>query len=447
MLDNGERQVAPVLSGIRRDHLARYRWAAAQLAPRSRVLDLACGVGYGAWILAGAHHDVVAVDNDAEAIAYGKRHYAHERISYRCQDAAASLDGEFDAVTCFETIEHLADPLPMLMALADKAPVLLASVPNEEKFPYRNYKFHHRHYTRRQFVELLAKAGYEASDMYGQAGPLSDVELSCNGRTIIVCARRTTDSDTPRLSSPSAAVAPVPAHVVILGLGPSLRDYVDLAKRLGGRYRFADEVWGINAVGGVLQCDRLWHMDDVRLQEIRAAANPDGNIAAMLEWMHRHPGPIYTSRVHQDYPGLVAFPLEDVINDCGYAYFNSTAAYAIAYAIHIGVKKMSLFGYDFTYPNAHHAEKGRACVEFWLGIAAARGISLAVAETSTLMDARERPDEKLYGYDSVAVTITQEAGGMGRVKMEPRETLPTAAEIESRYDHAQHPAKDLVEAN
>jgi hypothetical protein len=51
------------------------------------------------------------------------------------------------------------------------------------------------------------------------------------------------------------------------------------------------------------------------------------------------------------------------------AYFNSTAAYAVAYAIHMGVKKISVFGMDFTYPNAHDAEKGRACVEFWLGIA------------------------------------------------------------------------------
>jgi hypothetical protein len=32
----------------------------------------------------------------------------------------------------------------------------------------------------------------------------------------------------------------------------------------------------------VLVCDRVFHMDDIAVQEIRAAANPDGNIAAML---------------------------------------------------------------------------------------------------------------------------------------------------------------------
>ena len=45
MLRDGQRQVAPILDGIRGDHLARYRWAARTLSPRSRVVDVACGVG------------------------------------------------------------------------------------------------------------------------------------------------------------------------------------------------------------------------------------------------------------------------------------------------------------------------------------------------------------------------------------------------------------------
>ena len=171
----------------------------------------------------------------------------------------------------------------------------------------------------------------------------------------------------------------VPEHVVLLGLGPSLESYVDFVKRLGGRRRFADEVWGINAVGDVIICDRIFHMDDLRVQERRAAAAPDSNIAVMVKWLKTHPGPIYTSQKVEGYPGLVEFPLQDVINNLGHVYFNSTAAYAVAYAIHIGVKKISLFGFDFTYPNAHDAEKGRACVEFYLGIATQRGIKLAMS--------------------------------------------------------------------
>ncbi|MEN9807209.1 MAG: hypothetical protein RL756_1729, partial [Pseudomonadota bacterium] len=43
-------------------------------------------------------------------------------------------------------------------------------------------------------------------------------------------------------------------RVAILGLGPSLSDYVDLTKRLGGRHKLVDQVWGINAVGDIVQC-------------------------------------------------------------------------------------------------------------------------------------------------------------------------------------------------
>jgi hypothetical protein len=436
----GERQVSPELSGIRRDHRARYQWAARQLPPASRVLDLACGVGYGAAILAAAGHRVVAVDRDADAIDYGRTYYSHQNIEYVRGDAADPPPGGFDAVVCFETIEHLADPLPMLRAFCECAPLLLASVPNEEKFPFRNYKFHHRHYTRAEFAALLAGAGFEPTASFGQAGTESDVEADCNGRTVIVRARRTSDSDTARQPVPQALAAP--KHVVILGLGPSLEQYVDLVKRLGGRKAFADEVWAINALGDVVRCDRIFHMDDVRIQEIRAEAAPQSNIARMLDWLKEHPGPIYTSRAKEGYPGLVEFPLEDVINALGYSYFNGTAAYAAAYAIYLGVEKISLFGCDYSYANSHHAERGRACLEFWLGIAAARGIKLGMAEKTSLLDTCEEPADphelRVYGYDSVRVRIDA-TGGTARITFEPLETLPTAAEIEAAYDHAKHP--------
>lgn len=229
-------------------------------------------------------------------------------------------------------------------------------------------------------------------------------------------------------------------HVAILGLGPSLVDYVQVTTRVGGRSAYCDEVWAINALGDILDCDMIFHMDDVRIQEVRAAAAPQSNIASMLPWMKRHKGPIVTSRLHPDYPGLVAFPLEDVINGLGcQAYFNNTAAYAIAFALFRGFRKISLFGLDYTYANRHDAERGRACVEFWLGIAVEKGVELAIAEHSSLMDACAPQPEKLYGYDTLDVTIDRDDTGRATVSLIPRDQLPTADEIERRYDHARHP--------
>lgn len=236
----------------------------------------------------------------------------------------------------------------------------------------------------------------------------------------------------------ATVLAAAPAHVVILGLGPSLESYVDIAKRYGSRRAFADEVWGINAVGDVIQCDRLFHMDDVRVQELRAAESPASNIANMLTWLRTHPAPIYTSRVHPDYPGLVAYPLQDVLNSCGMAYFNSTAAYAVAYAVHIGVKKISLFGFDFTYKDSHKAEKGRACVEFHLGIAKARGIEIGFPSSTSLMDANAPDEERIYGYDTLDVAMDGGGDEPVTVTFKPKPP-PTATEIEDRYNHDRHP--------
>lgn len=232
----------------------------------------------------------------------------------------------------------------------------------------------------------------------------------------------------------------VPDHVVILGLGPSLESYVNLVKRLGDRRAFCDEVWGINAVGSVIQCDRIFHMDDVAVQEIRAAARPRSNIARMLDWLRREDGlPIYTSVVRDGYPSLVPYPLEAVVESCGFAYFNSTAAYAVALAVHLGVKQITLFGCDFTYPKAHDAEKGRACVEFHLGIAAARGIKIGFPDATSLMDAVSPMSERIYGYDAFEISVViDEQSPDGRLALAPRD-LPSAEEIEARYDHSAHP--------
>lgn len=241
----------------------------------------------------------------------------------------------------------------------------------------------------------------------------------------------------PSLALGGEQSPPIPEHVAILGLGPSLEGFVDLTKKLGGTSAFCDEVWGINAIGDIIKCDRIFHMDDIRVQEMRAEAMPESNIANMVKWIKKHPGPIYTSRTHPDYPGLIEYPLEEVLNNIGFTYFNSTAAYAVGFAIYLGVKELSLWGFDFTYPNAHKAERGRACVEFLLGVAHSRGIKLGFPNNTSLIDGCHPEREKTYGYDSYDLEIFEEEGRIKVVKH--LRDLPTVEEIEERYDHGKHP--------
>lgn len=235
--------------------------------------------------------------------------------------------------------------------------------------------------------------------------------------------------------SNALAAKPSPGHVAILGLGPTVADFLHVTRCMGGRKAYCDQVWGINALGGILDCDLVFHMDDVRIQERRARANPSGNIANMLKWMRRYSGRIITSRPHPRYQALEAFPLQELLDETGSLYLNSTGAYAVAYAVLQGATRLSLFGIDYSYANSHDAERGRACFEFWLGIAHARGITIAVPTATPLMDSNVPQPQKLYGYDTMTVSAAM-AGKRRVLSFAPREKFAGAAEIEARYDHS-----------
>jgi SAM-dependent methyltransferase len=98
-------------------HLRRYRhardWLRRHLRGRAaKILDIACGCGYGAKMLCELG-TVVGVDIDPEAIAYARERYSHERVSYLVGNAddPAFLEslGTFDAVVTSATVEHVAN--------------------------------------------------------------------------------------------------------------------------------------------------------------------------------------------------------------------------------------------------------------------------------------------------------------------------------------------------
>jgi SAM-dependent methyltransferase len=138
------------------EHLARYRLA-AQLAPGRRVLDAACGEGYGLALMAAAGPEsATGVDVDPATVEHVRERHGLDARQADVRELPFA-DDAFDLVVSFETIEHVPEPERALDELARVlAPggLLLISTPNASQYLVAN-EFHVREFGHDEFAGLL----------------------------------------------------------------------------------------------------------------------------------------------------------------------------------------------------------------------------------------------------------------------------------------------------
>jgi 2-polyprenyl-3-methyl-5-hydroxy-6-metoxy-1,4-benzoquinol methylase len=168
-LASGERQTAVSLAEIRYDHRARYGYIAEHLAesgvpPEAFGLDAFCAIGYGTYLLAEKLGcSLMGVDASREAVALANQHYANDRTFFVHKLFPFRLPKEtFDFAVCVESLEHVADAEGLLREIGRSLKpgcYLFLSTPNEVQFSLgRNPdKFHVRHYTRQEVLDLVRK--------------------------------------------------------------------------------------------------------------------------------------------------------------------------------------------------------------------------------------------------------------------------------------------------
>jgi SAM-dependent methyltransferase len=141
-----------------RRHVAVYEWIAERCAGL-RVVDLACGEGYGSDLLARRAAEVIGVDANPEAHEHARARYRRINLSFQ-RGLVEDFDEPVDAVVFLQTIEHIHDPERLLERIARSAPVAYISTPNRltlappgaEK---SDNPWHLREYDQHQYRELL----------------------------------------------------------------------------------------------------------------------------------------------------------------------------------------------------------------------------------------------------------------------------------------------------
>jgi 2-polyprenyl-3-methyl-5-hydroxy-6-metoxy-1,4-benzoquinol methylase len=155
-----------------RRHLAVYEWIAARVAGL-RVIDMACGEGYGSAVLARAAAEVIGVDANPEAHDHARLRYRAANLRF-ARGMIETFDAPCDAVVFLQTIEHVEDAgavLDRFKTLVGPAGVVYVTTPNlltiappgAEK---SDNPWHIREYRAAEFA-ALCRAHYPGVELYG----------------------------------------------------------------------------------------------------------------------------------------------------------------------------------------------------------------------------------------------------------------------------------------
>lgn len=158
------------------EHMHRYAFA-QPLGRGLRVLDAACGEGYGSALMADVAASVTGLDVSPQTIAHARARYG-ERTNLRFDVADCTRldhlpDASFDLIVSFETLEHVQDQERMLDGFArllTPTGLLLVSTPDKRNYsdiPGTVNPYHVRELYREQFEAMIA-GRFGAYRLFGQ---------------------------------------------------------------------------------------------------------------------------------------------------------------------------------------------------------------------------------------------------------------------------------------
>ncbi|MDQ3761487.1 MAG: glycosyltransferase [Actinomycetota bacterium] len=203
------------------EHYHRYALA-ARFTVGARVLDLACGEGFGPALLAAGAREVVGVDIDPRTVEHAAAHYNTDNLRFT---VGSMIDPEllagaerFDVITCFEALEHVKEQdtlIAVVRGLLAPGGLFVTSTPDVTVYSHEHGNdnpFHVRELTEPEFRTLLDGSFSHVAILRQNvaAGSLITGEPSRALSGIVQSLRRTPDG--------GWQVAPELPHTYLLGI-------------------------------------------------------------------------------------------------------------------------------------------------------------------------------------------------------------------------------------
>lgn len=166
------------------------------------------------------------------------------------------------------------------------------------------------------------------------------------------------------------------------------------------------EIWGLNDLyKHIPRYDRWFQLhtaNEVERRHFESVESRD-NWETHLECLKQMTCPVYLQEYHPEIPHSIKYPLEDILAHFGRcfvepdhaAYFTNSVSYMIALAIYEGFEELHIYGVDMatSFIDNEYSHQRPSC-EFWLGMAAGRGMKLHIPKETDLLKTRF-----LYGYE------------------------------------------------
>ncbi len=150
---------------IQYEHLHRYAFA-ARLVKGRKVLDLACGEGYGTYMLAREAEYVAGLDIDEQTVLHAGSRYLRDNLEFMqgsMLDIPIEGNRQFDVIVCFEGLEHIAEHdrlLSEVKRLLKDDGLFVVSTPNKAVYtdaPDYHNPFHVKELYVDEFKSLLGR--------------------------------------------------------------------------------------------------------------------------------------------------------------------------------------------------------------------------------------------------------------------------------------------------